>query len=233
MVHDGVSDHLHAQARGLGPPAEVDVVAEKLQRRVETAEPLPHVAPDEHARRAHGQHGPLVVVLALVDLARVDARDPAARAVDGDAHLAEGPPVLAVEHLGPDDHHGAVPARRPQQPLKRVRGGLAVIVQQPDPLDPGEARVGHSRPPLRRVPQRHRDRLAVAGRAAHAEDRVLADQLGEDGTAAVPASRVYPDRLLNLVGLGLQGLDEGGQQPSTVMRDDDRGNGMPGLRSGN
>ncbi len=164
VVHDGIGDHLHAQARGLDPPAEVDVVAEEAQRRVETAEPLPHVAPDEHAGRAHGQHGPLVVVLALVDLARVDARDPAARAVDGDAHLAEGPPVLSVEHLGPDDHHGAVPARRPQQPLKRVGGGLAVIVQQPDPLDPGDARVGHSRPPLRRVPQRHRDRLAVAGR---------------------------------------------------------------------
>ena len=33
-------------------------------------------------------------------------------------------------------------------------------------------------------------------------------------------------------GLGLQGLDEGGQQLSTVVRDDKRGNGMPGLRSG-
>jgi len=52
------------------------------------------------------------------------------------------------------------------------------------------------------------------------------------GPAAVPASRVHADRLLDRVGLGLKGLDEAGQQPSAVMRDDDRGNGMPGLRCG-
>ena len=143
VVQDGVGDHLHPQASALDPPAEVHVVAEERQRRVEAAEPLPHVAPDEHACRAHGEHGPLVVVLALVDLARVDAGDAAARAVDGDAHLADGPPVLAVEHLGPEHHHGAVPARRPQQLLERVGCGLAVVVQQPDPLDPVDAGVGH------------------------------------------------------------------------------------------
>ena len=143
VVQDRVGDHLHAQARGLYPPAEVHVVAEEPQGRVEAAEPVPHVAPDQHAGRAHGEDGALVVVLALVDLARVDAGDAAARPVDGDAHLAEGPPVLAVEHLGPEDHDGAVPARRPQQLLERVGRGLAVVVQQPDPLDPVDAGVGH------------------------------------------------------------------------------------------
>ena len=82
------------------------------------------------------------------------------------------------------------------------------------------------------MPQPDRDRVAEPGRPVHAEDRVLADQLGKHGTAAVPAPRVDADRLLNLVGLGLQGLDEGGQQLSAVVRDDERGDGMPGWLSG-
>src|ERR1700733_3940677 len=78
--------------------------------------------------------------------------------------------------------------------------------------------------------QRPGDRLAVAGEAVHAEHRVLADQLGEHGPAAIPASGVDGDRLLDRVRLGAERLDESGQQASTVMRHDDRGNGVPGLR---
>ena len=37
--------------------------------------------------------------------------------------LAQRPPVLAVEHLGPEHHDRTVPARRPQQPLQRLGGG--------------------------------------------------------------------------------------------------------------
>ena len=74
VVQHGVGDHLHARAGRLHPPAEVDVVAEQPQARVEPAQPVPYVAPDEHAGRADREHGALVVVLALVDLAGVDAR---------------------------------------------------------------------------------------------------------------------------------------------------------------
>ena len=82
------------------------------------------------------------------------------------------------------------------------------------------------------MPERYRDRLAVAGGPVHAEDRVPPDQLGQDGTAAVPASRVHPDRLLNRIGLRLECLNKAGQQSGAVVRDDQRGNGVPGLWCG-
>ena len=232
VVEHRVGDDLHPVAGRLHPPAEVEVVAEQPEPGVEPAELIPHVAPDEHARRAHGEHGLVVVVLTLVDLARLDAGDPAARPVDGDAHLAQRSPVLAVEHLGPEHHDRTVPAGRPQQPLKRLRGRLAVVVQQPDPLDPGQVRVGLPGAPPGGVPKGDRDRLAVAGGPLHAEDRVLPDQLGQHGPAAIPASGVHPDHLVDRIGLRLERLDEAGQQASAVMRDDERGNGVPGLRCG-
>ena len=232
VVEHRVGDDLHPVAGRLRPPAEVQVVAEHPEPGVEPAELIPHVAPDEHARRAHREHGLVVVVLALVDLARLDARDPAARPVDGDAHLAQRSPVLAVEHLGPEHHHRTVPAGRPQQPLERLRGRLAVVVQQPDPLDPGQVRVGLPRAPPGCVPERDRDRFAVAGGPLHAEDRVLTDQLGQHRPAAVAASRIHPDHLVDRIGLPLERLDEAGQQAGAVVRDDERGNGVPGLRCG-
>jgi hypothetical protein len=232
VVQHGVGDHLHTGSGRLNPPAEVDVVAEQPEVGIEPAEPVPYVAPDEHAGRAHREHGALVVVLALVDLAGIDAGDAAACPVDGHADLTERPPVLAVEHLRPEDHDRAVLGRRPQQLVERVRGRLAVVVQQPDPLDARDAGIAHAGLAPRGVPQRDRNRLAVSRRPVHAEHRVLADQLGEHGPAAVSAPGVDGDRLLDRVRLGAERLDETGQQASTVMRDDDRGNGMPGSRCG-
>ena len=52
------------------------------------------------------------------------------------------------------------------------------------------------------------------------------------GTAAVAACRVHPDRLLDRIGLRLECLNEAGQQTGAVVRDDQRGNGVPGLRCG-
>jgi hypothetical protein len=103
-------------------------------------------------------------------------------------------------------------------------------VQQPDPLDPLKARVGRAWPTAVGVPQRGRDRFAEAGRPVQADNSVRPDQLGEHCPAAVPASRVHPDNPVGLVRLSLDGLDCRGQQASAVMRDDDRGDGVPGLR---
>ena len=171
-------------------------------------------------------------MLPLVDLARLDPRDAAARAVNRNANLAQRAPVLSVQHLGTEDDHRTVPARRPQQPLKRLRGWLAVVVQQPDPLDPLHVRVGPGGPPGGAVLQGDRDGLAVARSAVHPEHRVLADELGQHRATAVTASGVDPDGPLDRVGLRSQRLHEPGQQSGTVVRDDDRGDGMPGLLRG-
>jgi hypothetical protein len=80
------------------------------------------------------------------------------------------------------------------------------------------------------VLQRDRHRFAVPGGPVQAEHRVLADQFTEYGPASITAPCVYRERLIDRIGLRVERLDKAGQQASTVVRDDDRGNGMPGLR---
>ena len=93
----GVRDDDHALAGQLGPPAEVDVVAEERERRVEAAQPVPDVAADQQPGGADGQHVVAMVLLALVALAGLDLGAPAATAGHGQADL--------------EQHVGVVPGR--------------------------------------------------------------------------------------------------------------------------
>ena len=79
------------------------------------------------------------------------------------------------------------------------------------------------------MPQRDRDGLAIAGVPVHPEHRVLPDQFGQHRSAAVTAPGVDPHDPLDRVGLRSQRLHKPGQQAGTVVRDDYRGDGMPGL----
>ena len=83
MEDDRVGDDPDPVAGRVHPPAEVDVLAEQRHARVEAAGLLPDVAPHQHARAGDGERVPVTVVLALVDLARLDAGDPAPDRVDG------------------------------------------------------------------------------------------------------------------------------------------------------
>jgi hypothetical protein len=127
-----------AVARGLGAPAQVDVVAHQGQPPVEAAELLEDVAADQHAGGGHGQHRPYVVVLALVLFAPVEAGPAAAAVRDGDADFQELPAVVPAAELRADDRH--VPAELPlvlhdaQQLGQGVGLGGAVVVQEPQPL---------------------------------------------------------------------------------------------------
>ena len=78
MVDDRVGDDADPVARGLDPPAEVDVLPVEPHAGIEAADLVPHVAADQHPGAAHGERVPVAVVLALVDLARLDPGDPAA-----------------------------------------------------------------------------------------------------------------------------------------------------------
>ena len=165
---------------------------------------VPHVPADQHPGTADRQHVPVPVVLALVDLTRLDAGDPPSGGVDGDPGFEQHPAVGPVHHLGPEHGRRAGLGRPAQQLLQGVRRGLAVVVQQPHPLGAltlrqpgGPGNVGVGGP----VPQRLADRVAVAGPAIHAEHHRTAQQFGEHGAAAVPAAGVHRDHSLYRPGL--------------------------------
>ena len=69
MVDDRVRGDHDALAHAMGAPAEVEVVAEEWQGRVEARQGLPDVATDQHARRADGQDVAGAVMLTLVVVA--------------------------------------------------------------------------------------------------------------------------------------------------------------------
>ena len=64
---------------------------------------------------------------------------------------------------------------------------------------------------------------AVPGIRLHAEDRILAEQLGQGRPAAIPAAGVHPDHALHRVSLLAHRLDESRQEPRRVMGDDHSG----------
>ena len=190
-------------------------------------------APDQQAGAAHGQHVTVPVVLALVHLTRLDVGDPAACRVDGHARLEQHPAVRPVHHLGAEHGRAARLSRAAQQLLQRVAVRLAVVVQQPDPLgalagrQPGRpGHVGVGRP----VPQRLGHRGTVARPPVHAEHDRAAEQLGQHGSAAIPAPGVYRDYPLYWPGLAEQRLRDAWQPRGTIVGDDHRGNDVLALR---
>jgi hypothetical protein len=63
----------------------------------------------------------------------------------------------------------------------------------------------------------------------HAEDRALAEQLGQRRPAAVLAAGVHPDDLLHGMRLLAHRMDESRQQPRAVVRDDHGGDDVTGV----
>ena len=232
VVDHRVGDHPDLVAGRVRPPAEVDVVAEQRQVGVEAAELVPDVAADQHARRADREHGPAAVVLALVDLARLDPGEPPPGPVGGDARFAHHAPVGQVLQLRAEDGRPAA-AGPGEQLLEGVGGGLAVVVQQPDPLGAAHwAAHWAARSPRRAgrgVLQRAGDGGAVPGVGFHAEDRVLAEQLGQRRPAPVPAAGVHPDHALHRMGLLTHRVDESRQQPCGVVSDDHGSDDVTGV----
>ena len=195
VVDHGVGDHPHPVPGGVHPPAEVDVVTQQRHGRVEAADLIPHIPADQHPGAAHGQHVAVPVVLALVDLAWLDAGDPAPGPVDGDPGLEQHVRRSAQSMtFGPSTAADARLGRAAQQLLQRVRGGLAVVVQQPDPLGP-LARGQPGRPGTWVLAARCRSALATA--APYPVPRSMPNttarpsSLGEHGAAAVAAAGIH------------------------------------------
>ena len=233
VVGHGAGDDPDPVARRVHPPAEVDVLAEQRHRGVEAADLVPDIPADQHPGAADGQRVLVTVVLALVHLAGLDAGDPAADRVDGYPGLQDHLPVGPVHDLRAE-HGGRLDlGRAAEQLLQRVRGRLAVVVQQPDPLgplrvrDPGRAGHRHVR---RTVLQCAGYRCRVAGAALHAEHDRLAELAGQHGAAPVLAAGVDRDNPLNRAGLAEQGTDDMRQPGGAIVRDDYRCDDMLRVR---
>jgi hypothetical protein len=233
VVRDSAGDNPDAIAGGMHPPAEVDVVPEQHHAGVEAADLIPHIAADKHPRAADRQRVAVAVVLPLVGLTRLNAGDATAGRVDGNPGLKNDVAVGPVHHLGAEDGGGPDLRGAPEQLLERVRGRLAVVVQQPYPFHPlavrHAGRPGHRRA-RRPVLQRARHRCGVAGTAVHPEDDRLAELARQHGAAPVPAARVDGDDPLHRPGLAKQRAEDMRQPGGAVVRDDDRGDDVLGIR---
>ncbi len=236
MEEDGVGDDPDPIAGRLHPPAEVDVLAKQGHPGVEAARLLPDVAPHEHARAGDGDGIPVPVVLPLVDLSGLDAGDPATDRVDGQAGLDDDVAVSPVHQLGAEYGRRRSLGRATQQLLQRIRGRLAVVVQQPEPLNlvsPGAARrpAGHWRTRslvLNSPPHCGR----IAGTAVHSENRPGPQLSRQHCATAVSAARVDGDDALHRLGLLGQRVHQTRQPRGAVVSDDDRGDHMLGVRVG-
>ena len=74
------------------------------------------------------------------------------------------------------------------------------------------------------------DGRAVTRVRLHAEDRILAEQLGQRRPAAVLAAGVHPDDALHRMRLLAHRADESRQQPRTVVCDDHGGDDLTEVR---
>ena len=187
-----VRDHHRAVAGTRGPPAEVDVVPEEREPLVE-AEPLENVAADQHPGGVDRQDVADAVVLALVVLAALEARLPAAGAADGDADLEQPPERGPLAQLGAEHVGGGSGGGDREQLLERVGAGSAVVVEEPDPVVvAGRFRQGG---------EGGGDRVAVRAGGRGVEDRPLTKAAAEQGDALVGAAGVDGDDVVQWPGL--------------------------------
>ncbi|MDQ0748902.1 hypothetical protein QF034_003133 [Streptomyces africanus] len=253
---DGLGGDQDAVARRVRAPAQVDVVAHEGQVAVEAAELFEDIAADQHAGGGHRQHGPDVVVLALVLLAAVQAGPAAAGVGDADADLQQLPPVVPAAELGADDGHVlaaqlVLVVHDAQQLGQGVGLRGTVVVQQPQPLDrlsvrelgqvvrvvaPGAGdRVPAAGPLQIRQLLGSEDRggaaalldgLAEAGAAGEVQHAVGAEGVGDQLGGVVRAAGVGAHRVLDGSLLAEQPGERVGQPAGAVVGDEDRGHHM-------
>ena len=200
VVHHGVGDDPDVVSGRVSSPAEVDVVPHQGQAGVESGQLVPDVTADQHARRADRQHRPVAVVLALVDLARLDAGEAAPGPVGGDTRLAQDAPVGRVRQLRPEDAPADLLRLAARSSCSRASGAgsqsscssqIHSAAGSGGGADPGTAvrAAGCCSARATAAP------YPVS--ASMTEHRVLTEQLGQRGAAAILAAGIDADGALH------------------------------------
>ena len=217
------------------PPAEVEVVTEKWQPGVESAERIPDVAADERPRRTDGKDIADGVVLTLVELPAFQAGLPSPGRVDGVADLHDDPGVVPGVHLRSDHRDRRAGVTKRQQLPQRFRSWCTVVGKQPDPLDRlcitvarhrslGGTGVGV---------EGERDGGAEPRRAGRLENRTRTEFTIEDAAGVIDASGVDGDDALRRATLPLERSKGFGQPGRAVVRDEYGGHQVPRKFEGN
>ena len=103
MTNASVRRDDHARARDARSPAEVDVVRPWRRCRIEAGQLVEQVGAHEHRRVRDEEHVAYSVVLLLIDLVGLDARERDAIVVDRHADLEEDLRMVVIDDLRTDD----------------------------------------------------------------------------------------------------------------------------------
>ena len=151
----GPGGHEHPASGDVAPPAEVEVLAHEVDRRVEPPQVLEQISADEDAAAGYDEDVADAVVLALVELAPFGDGRGRTELVDVETDLQEPRRVMPVDELRTDDA-GVEAHRLFHQHLHGVGiEGDIVVTQEVErrALDHAEHRVGRRAVPVvRRQP---------------------------------------------------------------------------------
>ena len=151
--HLGPGRSGHPVTRESGPPTEFDAVPEDRHLRSQATEGVPDGTAHQHAAGGDAEGVAALVMLPLVQFARLEGQLASAGAGDRGTDLTDQlRSVVGDQHqLRSGDLDRGFPGDGEQQLLQRVRTHLGVVVQQPHPVVAG-ARFPAARLPAARLP---------------------------------------------------------------------------------
>ena len=135
VMHDGIGGDDDPLPRAVCSPAEVQIVTEERQGRIESAQALPGVAAHEHPCRADCHDIAHAIVLALIVLPTLESGEATSGSGDGEPDLQEQSTVVPAQHLRADDAGTRMRICSEQQCIEAARIGGTVVMEQPQPLD--------------------------------------------------------------------------------------------------
>ena len=211
VEHFGAGHHYHAVSGQPVPPAEVHVVSGAGECPIKPFEVFPDVAPHQHSCGVDGEGVGAAVILALVELIRLDQGEPLGPAARGKADVDQPPLDVPVQLLAAGHRDRRRTLHGLQQLRQGLRGGGGIIVQEPDPL--GGRLLGFLVP-------RGQGGKSCGNGSAHpcfactdAGDAGFAERTFQEGSGIVLRTCIHPDRNVRRPGL----VRQCGQGPGEIV----------------